>query len=230
MWANPDLPFDPKTALPIRHPLLVAECRCWRPLRFRHVCPPSQHLREGGGKSQQYRNGPASCFNHSRSFPATSSTTTTACGHGKLGLCPAQQLKEQLRSAQVAGQWRGDTALTLPLFWRRSTVSPVFFGRFPRSSQSPCPLPTLSPSLIGHPASVDVKQHESKTESSIPQRRPGDAPLHHQPHRYSRGTPQHRDVSTAPPPFSGWYGAHRHPLRMWAAPTPQSSYGALPPR
>ena len=49
-------------------------------------------------------------------------------------------LKEQLRSAQVAGQWRGDTALTLPLFWRRSTVSPVFFGRFPRSSQSPCPL------------------------------------------------------------------------------------------
>ena len=46
----------------------------------------------------------------------------------------AQQLKQQLRSALVAGQWRGDTALTLPLFWRRSTVSPVFFGRFPRSS------------------------------------------------------------------------------------------------
>ena len=46
----------------------------------------------------------------------------------------AQQLKQQLRSAQVTGQWRGDTALTLPLFWRRSTVSPVFFGRYPRSS------------------------------------------------------------------------------------------------
>ena len=72
------------------------------------------------------------------------------------------QADEQLRSAQVAGQWRGDTALTLPLFWRRSAVSPVFFGRFPRSSQSPCPLPTLSPSLIGHPASVDVKQHKSQ--------------------------------------------------------------------
>ena len=28
------------------------------------------------------------------------------------------------------------------------------------------PLPTLSPSLIGHPASVDVKQHKSHT--SIP--------------------------------------------------------------
>ena len=48
--------------------------------------------------------------------------------------CPAQQLKQQTRGAQVAGQWRGDTALTLPLFWWRSTVSPVFFGRFPRSS------------------------------------------------------------------------------------------------
>ena len=83
------------------------------------------------------------------------------CNGHCLSDCPAQQLKEQLRSAQVAGQWRGDTALTFPLFWRRSTVSPVFFGRFPRSSQSPCPLPTLSPSLIGHPASVDVKQHKS---------------------------------------------------------------------
>ena len=77
--------------------------------------------------------------------------------------CPAQKLKEQLHSAQVAGQWRGDTALTLPLFWRRSTVSPVFFGRFPRSSLSLSrPLSTLSPSLIGHLASVDVKQHERK--------------------------------------------------------------------
>ena len=75
-------------------------------------------------------------------------------------ICPAQQLKEQLRGAQVAGQWRGDTALTLPLFWRRSTVSPVFFGRFPRLSLSLSrPLPTLSPSLIGQLASVDVKQH-----------------------------------------------------------------------
>ena len=38
--------------------------------------------------------------------------------------------KQQLRIAQVAGQWRGDTALTLPLFWRRSTVSPSFSGGF----------------------------------------------------------------------------------------------------
>ena len=72
----------------------------------------------------------------------------------------ARQLKQQLRSALVAGHWRGDTALTLPLFWRRSTVSLVFFGRFPRSSLSLSrPLPTLSPSLLGQLASVDVKQH-----------------------------------------------------------------------
>ena len=41
----------------------------------------------------------------------------------------------------------------------------VFFGWFPRSSLSLSrPLPTLSSSLIGHLASVDVKQHESKVE------------------------------------------------------------------
>ena len=64
----------------------------------------------------------------------------------------ARQLKQQLRSALVAGQWRGDTAITFPLFWRRS---PVFFGRAcTLSSSSP-----LSPSLISNLASVDVKQH-----------------------------------------------------------------------
>ena len=77
-------------------------------------------------------------------------------------LCPAQQLKEQLRSAQVAGQWRGDTALTLPLFWRRSTVSPVFFGRFPRSSQSPWPLSHSVPVPNRSSRLVDVKQHKSQ--------------------------------------------------------------------
>ena len=49
-------------------------------------------------------------------------------------LCDSVQAQQQLRSAQVAGQWREDTALTFPLFWRQSTVSPVFFGRFPQSS------------------------------------------------------------------------------------------------
>ena len=108
-------------------------------------------------------------------------------GHCLCDSAHAPQLKQQLRSALVAGQWRGDTALTLPLFWRRSTVSPVFFGRYPRSSLSlSCPLPpsrsTVSqvffgryprsslhslappppphpPSLISNLASVDVKQN-----------------------------------------------------------------------
>ena len=63
-------------------------------------------------------------------------------GHCLCDSVQAQQLKQQLRSAQVAGQWRGDAALTLLLSWRRSTVSPVFFGRFPRSSlHSLCPRP-----------------------------------------------------------------------------------------
>ena len=44
---------------------------------------------------------------------------------------------------------------------RSRPVSPVFFGWFLRSSLSLSrPLPTLIPSLIGHLASVDVKQHK----------------------------------------------------------------------
>ena len=54
-------------------------------------------------------------------------------GHCPCDSAQARQLKQQLRSTLVAGQFRGDTAL-LPLFWRRSTVSPVLFGRYPRSS------------------------------------------------------------------------------------------------
>ena len=40
--------------------------------------------------------------------------------------CSAQHLKQQLCSTLVATQWRGDTALTFLLFWRRSTASLVF--------------------------------------------------------------------------------------------------------
>ena len=73
-------------------------------------------------------------------------------GHCPCDSAQARQLKEQLRSALVAGQWRS-------LFWRRSTVSAVFFGWYPRSSlHSFVPSP-LSPSLISHLASVDVKQN-----------------------------------------------------------------------
>ena len=90
---------------------------------------------------------------------ASSCSSTAVQRTLSLWLCPsARQSKQQLRSTQVAGQWRGDTALTLPLFWRRSTVSPVFSGRYPRSSlHSFVP---LSPFLISHLASVDVKKND----------------------------------------------------------------------
>ena len=79
-------------------------------------------------------------------------------GHCLCDSAQARQLKQQLRSAQVVGQWRGDTTLTLPLFWRRSTVSPVFFGRYPRSSLHsfvpfpPVPVPNKPPRFCGRKA------------------------------------------------------------------------------
>ena len=93
----------------------------------------------------------------SRSCPSCSSTAVQRT------LSSAEQLKEQLRSAQVAGQWRGDTALTLPLFWRRSTVSPVFFGRFPGAVEpftlSPpshsVPVPNRPTRLCGRKATLN---------------------------------------------------------------------------
>ena len=68
--------------------------------------------------SREVELGWASWTSFASSCPSCSSTAVQRTL--SLWLCPAQQLKEQLHSAQVAGQWRGDTALTLPLFWRRS--------------------------------------------------------------------------------------------------------------
>ena len=67
------------------------------------------------------------------------------------GRCPcdsalAQRLKQQLRSTLVAAQWRGDTALTLPLFLGRSTASSVFrVGARGQSSPHSLALRTPSP-------------------------------------------------------------------------------------
>ena len=81
-------------------------------------------------------------------------------GHCPCDSAHARQLKQQMRSALVA-QWRGDTALTLPLFWRRFTVSPIFFGRYPRSSlhslalfppPPPPPVPNKQPRFCGRKA------------------------------------------------------------------------------
>ena len=98
-----------------------------------------------------------------------SGCSSTATGAADIVTLPSTAVETATRSALVAAQWRGDTALTLPLFWRRSTVSPVFFGRYPRSSLHsfvplfplllPPPPPTPSPSLISHIVSVDVKQN-----------------------------------------------------------------------
>ena len=73
-------------------------------------------------------------------------------GHRPCDSALAQQLKQ--RSTLVAAQWRGDTALTLPLFWRRSTASSVSrvgtrgrpFSLSPPSPPPPPPPPP--PSLI----------------------------------------------------------------------------------
>ena len=56
--------------------------------------------------------------------------------------CPAQQSKQQLRGTLVATQWRGDTALTLPLFRRRSTASSVSAVE-PSLSRPPPPPPAV---------------------------------------------------------------------------------------
>jgi len=82
--------------------------------------------------------------------------------------CPAQQLKEQLRSAQVAGQWRGDTALTLPLFWRRSTVSGLFRAV---SAVEPFTLsfPSHSVPVPNRPARLCGKQRIQTAASLFPQ-------------------------------------------------------------
>ena len=87
------------------------------------------------------------------------------------GRCPcdsaqAQQLKQQLRSAQVAEQMarghRLNTSIVLAavhdlsgLFRAVSAVEPSLFR----------PLPILSPSLISHLTSVDVKQQRRRSHS-----------------------------------------------------------------
>ena len=78
-----------------------------------------------------------------------SSCSSTAIQRAlSLWLCPSTAVETLLCSALVAGQWRGDTALTLPLFWWWFMVSPVSFGRYLRSSlhsfvPSPHPPPPL---------------------------------------------------------------------------------------
>ena len=68
----------------------------------------------------------------------------------------ARQLKQQLRSALVAAQWRGDTAFNTPivLVAVRSFSGGIRGRAFTLSSSS-----LLSPSLMSILASADVKQN-----------------------------------------------------------------------
>ena len=71
--------------------------------------------------------------------------------------------------AQCTSRWamaRGHSLNTSIVLAAVHGLSGLFRAPFPRSSLSfSRPLPTLSPSLIGHLASVDVKQHESKASA-----------------------------------------------------------------
>ena len=54
--------------------------------------------------------------------------------------------------------------LQLPLFWRRSTVSSVFFGRFPWSSlHSVIPFPVLITEAISPPWTLSNNEEEDQS-------------------------------------------------------------------
>ena len=75
--------------------------------------------------------------------------------------------------AQCTSRWAMARALTLPLFWRRSTVLSGLFRAVSAVELSLFrPLPTLSPSLISHLASVDVKQQMKKKNSEVSKQLP----------------------------------------------------------
>ena len=92
---------------------------------------------------------------------ASSCSSTAVQRTLSLWLCPSTAVETAI--ALVAGQWRGDTALTLPLFWRRSSLSGLF-----RAVSAVEPSLFRPPSPISHLASVDVKQGvlESERESN----------------------------------------------------------------
>ena len=76
-----------------------------------------------------------------------------------LWFCPSTAVETAI--AQVAGQWRGDTALNTSIVQAAVHGLSGLFRAVSAVEPSLCrPLPTLSPSLTGHLASVDVKQHE----------------------------------------------------------------------
>ena len=83
-------------------------------------------------------------------------------GHCLYDSAQARQLKQQLRSAQVAGQGRGDTAFNTSIVLAAVHGLSGLFRAVSAVGPSLCrPLPALFPSLISILASVDVKQHST---------------------------------------------------------------------
>ena len=124
------------------------------------VSPEEIMSREGGAGLQKLG------FFRFGLFLNSSATDIVPCD------CLAQSLKQQLRGALVAVQWRGDTALTLPLFWRRSTISPVFSGgirglAFTLSALFPLvPVRNKQPRFCGRKAAWPRNADPSTTPSS----------------------------------------------------------------
>ena len=112
--------------------------------------------------SRELELGCESWTSFASSCPSCSSTAVPCKGHCLCDSVQAQHLKQQLRSAQVAGQWRGDTANTSIVLAAVHVLSGLFRAVSAVEPSLFCPLPTLSPSLISHLASVDVKQQLMK--------------------------------------------------------------------
>ena len=110
-----------------------------------------------------------------KSMPlTTTSSVSCVCIKWQLRLCSAQQLKQQMHSTVAATQWRGDTALTFWLFWRRSSASSVFrvgarrraFALLPPPPRPPSPVPVANrpPRLCGRKAKCLLGRCESPNE------------------------------------------------------------------
>ena len=161
MWANPDLSFDPKTALPIRHPLLVAECRCWRPLRFSHVltarqASTSERAVGGASSTEMGLSHHLHCYNGLRTRKAPSHNDSWVTPHYTISLTataeehPNTVMSAPLRHPSVAGTEHIDT---LSADGPRHRHSPAMdLSRHVDVSVHTGPQPTL-PSTHSKPAS-----------------------------------------------------------------------------
>ena len=84
------------------------------------------------------------------------------------GSPPPPKKKKKKKNQQQTNTQAWDLARVWAHCRRVVTDSPLYSAnRMEVTVGTPSNLPTLSPSLIGHPASVDVKQHKSFLQSHI---------------------------------------------------------------